>query len=377
MGNPKIYYFTNIAPHYRKEIWELLARDDNWEFNFVFGDNYAKSEIKPIDVSQDWIKSRYIKVKNLAVKGVLFWQIGALNVALSQRIDVVILLGEMHIVSNWLLAIWLRLKGTRVLFWGHGFSGNEGQIKKRIRVAFNSLAHGHFLYGERSKVIMQELGFGSDVLHCVNNSLSHSVQKSIRKKVEKKKVLPYFDNNNLPLLVFIGRLSQVKRLDVLIDALIILNSQEPCYNLLIVGDGSERRALHSKALRGGQQGQIYFFGASYDERVNGWILSNADLCISPGNIGLTAIHTMSYGTPCATHNDLSNQMPEFECIQDGVTGFFFEKNNARDLAKKTEHWFSDKANKRNEVRQSCYSMIDQFYNPYFQLSVFKKVILDQ
>ena len=185
MKSPKIYYFTNIAPHYREEIWELLASDENWDFNFVIGDNYAKSEIKPIDINQDWIRSRYIKVKNLAFKGVLFWQIGALSVALSKRIDVAILLGDMHIVSNWLLALWFRLKGTRVFFWGHGFSGNEGQIKKRVRIAFNRLAHGHFLYGERSKEIMQRLGYSSDILHIVNNSLSYSVQKGFRKEVSK------------------------------------------------------------------------------------------------------------------------------------------------------------------------------------------------
>ena len=44
--------------------------------------------------------------------------------------------------------------------------------------------------------------------------------------------------------------------------------------------------------------------------------------VSPGNVGLTAIHSLSYGTPVLTHNNFNNQMPEVESIQPGFNGYF-------------------------------------------------------
>lgn len=67
---------------------------------------------------------------------------------------------------------------------------------------------------------------------------------------------------------------------------------------------------------------IWFYGACYDEIKNAALIYNADLCVSPGNVGLTAMHSMVFGTPVITHNDFKWQMPEFEAIEPGKTGDF-------------------------------------------------------
>ena len=177
------------------------------------------------------------------------------------------------------------------------------------------------------------------------------------------------------MLVFIGRLSHVKRIDILLDALDSLNSNGPMFNLLIIGNGSERKSLESKVFKEKNQGQVYFFGPSYTEKTNAWLLSQADLCISPGNIGLTAIHCMTYGTPCATHDDFSDQMPEFEAIKEGITGFFYQKDNVDDLVQKVVNWFDENREKREIIRRNCFQIVDECYNPEFQVSKFKNTIL--
>ena len=53
------------------------------------------------------------------------------------------------------------------------------------------------------------------------------------------------------------------------------------------------------------QDQIWFYGACYDESKLGELIFNADLCVSPGNVGLTAVHSMGYGTPVITHNNFA------------------------------------------------------------------------
>lgn len=55
---------------------------------------------------------------------------------------------------------------------------------------------------------------------------------------------------------------------------------------------------------------------------NAEFIYNADLCVSPGNVGLTAMHSLVFGCPVITHNCFEWQMPEFEAIQPGITGDF-------------------------------------------------------
>jgi glycosyltransferase involved in cell wall biosynthesis len=42
---------------------------------------------------------------------------------------------------------------------------------------------------------------------------------------------------------------------------------------------------------------IVFYGESYNERELAPLIALADVCVSPGNVGLTAIHALTYGTP--------------------------------------------------------------------------------
>lgn len=66
-------------------------------------------------------------------------------------------------------------------------------------------------------------------------------------------------------------------------------------------------------------------------------------------------------------------MPEFESIEEGITGFFFKENDILDLVDKIKNWFNRKPNK-GEIRKNCYDLINKKYNPYFQLSVIKNCI---
>ena len=103
------------------------------------------------------------------------------------------------------------------------------------------------------------------------------------------------------------------------------------------------------------------------------MISNADLCISPGNVGLTAIHSMMFGTPVITHKDFPMQMPEFEAIIPGITGNFFERDNVQSLTLAITNWF-EKAPNRDVVRLECYKMIDEKYNPYVQINTMRSVL---
>ena len=125
----------------------------------------------------------------------------------------------------------------------------------------------------------------------------------------------------------------------------------------------------------GLSDRVWFYGACYDEAELSKMIYNADLCVSPGNVGLTAMHSMVFGTPVVTHNDFAHQMPEFEAIRVGETGCFFEEGNVDSLALNISIWFETHENQREEVRKACYKEIDTQWTPRFQIDVLKKHLL--
>ena len=123
----------------------------------------------------------------------------------------------------------------------------------------------------------------------------------------------------------------------------------------------------------GLENQVWFYGACYDEKVNAELLYNADLCVSPGNVGLTAIHSLMFGCPDLTHDNFKMQMPEFESIVSGKTGDFFEYGNVDSLAQKIGQWF-DNSKDRELIRKNCFEEIDNSWNPEYQIDVFKRAL---
>lgn len=375
----KVLIVTNIPSLYRKPLFRKLLKNTQHDIHIAFGFN-IKGDIKQFTkknlANNSDISKKIHLLKNLYIRNILVWQIGVLSQILKNDYSVIFLLGDFNCLSTWGAAVLCRLKGIKVVFWGHGLYGNEGKVKLLIRKTFYSLAHQFLLYERRAKNLMIQQGFKSYNLHIVFNSLDYDMHKKLRciySNYEKNKVFPFFDDPYLPVLVFIGRLTAVKKIDMLLEAGKKLNYKDVKVNILIIGEGPERLKLENIGWTGLRDNWLHFYGVCYSEEIIGKFLANSDLCISPGNVGLTAIHSLSFGTPVCTHNDFKNQMPEAEAIIDRFNGIFFNYNDVDDMVSKVREWLS-KAQNKNQIRKQCYQTVDHYYNPYYQLHVFNKMI---
>lgn len=367
-----IAFFTNIAPHYREVLWLTLLSNPNFDIKIFFGESKNPS-ILPINFNKpNWkpYHHRLIKVKNYKLGSRLILQSGVFNQITKRHLDAVILLGDANIISNWVIALLARVKKIPVIFWGHGLYGNEKSFKKWIRKQFLKLADYNLVYGHWAKNLLIKEGFDENTLIVIYNSVNYEISKPLRRPAIQPDFYHNFFKNTLPTLIFIGRLTKVKKLNLLIEALHKLNAEEKRYNLILVGDGEARRKL--ERLAQSLELDVLFYGECYDENQISKLMANADLCVSPGNVGLTSVHAMSYGTPVCTTNDFINQGPEFEAIKAWKTGCFFDqrKNN---LAETISKWFGKKHD-REKIRLACYNVIDTYYNSQVQLAVLKEVL---
>lgn len=356
----------NFAQHYRTNIFTLMDKD--MDIDFYFGDHYLN--VKKMDYSL--LSHKVTEVRNLHM-GPFCWQTGVVPLAF-KKYDTYIMLGEPFTISSWMLMILARLFGKRVYFWSHGWYGKETRLKAIIKKMFFGLANGTLLYGNYAKALMVKEGLKAEKLTVIHNSLMYDKQIEIRKSLHSKDMYREHFGNSNPVVVFVGRLTQVKKLHQILQAQSICQQKESPFNLIFIGDGEEMEPLKKEASRFGLEQQVWFYGPSYDEEELSTLLYNADLCVAPGNIGLTAMHAMAYGCPCISHNDFPYQMPEFEAIREGVTGSFFERDNVNSLASCIENWLTNNKDKREEIRQACYDEIDRNWNPHVQLDVIKKVL---
>ena len=100
---------------------------------------------------------------------------------------------------------------------------------------------------------------------------------------------------------------------------------------------------------------------------------NSAVCVSPGNVGLTAIHSLTFGCPVITHDNFTMQMPEFEAIKEGVTGSFFKENDPKDLTSKIEFWIGKNEEERELVRTEAFKEIDRKWNVDSQIETLKNL----
>ncbi|MCR4920739.1 MAG: glycosyltransferase [Bacteroidaceae bacterium] len=366
----RVCLIYSSALHYREGIFRLL--DSEMQCDYVFGD--SQHGIRQMDTSL--LRGNVTIVHALEWRG---WNWQPRVVAkLWGGYDAYILLGDTRGLATWLFGLLARIvcPRKRVFFWSHGWYGKESSLERMVKRLFYRLpSGGTFLYGDYARRLMLAEGFCPDRLFVIHNSLDYDRQVALRPQQQGEKEYFQHFGNRCPNLVFVGRLTPVKRLDLLLEAVAICRKDELDLNLTLIGDGEQEEALRRQAAELGLEKATWFYGACYDEAVNARLIAEADLCVSPGNVGLTAIHSMTYGTPVITHDDFPHQMPEFEAIREGVTGGFFHAGDVHSLASAIQTWLAKHGGQRDEVRQACYREIDAGWTPQFQMNVIRKALL--
>lgn len=364
----KLLQINNIASHYRSAVFRLIDRELGADF--IFGDKVG--DIRPMDYS---LLSNHVTVVHNVFLKHAYYQKGVLS-SLRRDYDTYLITGEYRCITTWLLLLCIKLMPSKKSYlWTHGWLGKEYGVKRLVTKFFFSLADGVFVYNNRSRQLMIEGGIASRKLTTIYNSLDYDTQLTIRKTLRPSDIYEQHFCNNHRTMIFIGRLTRVKRLEWLIEAIYILSNRGKKYNLVLIGDGADRERLENIVMNKGLSSSVWFYGASYDEQKNAEFIFNADMCVSPGNVGLTAIHAMMYGCPVISNDDFDHQMPEFEAIQKGRTGDFFHNGDVDSLADTISCWFQSPDCQRENIRQACYHEIDSKWTPNNQLSILKSLLL--
>ncbi|MDO8648093.1 MAG: glycosyltransferase [Candidatus Diapherotrites archaeon] len=135
-------------------------------------------------------------------------------------------------------------------------------------------------------------------------------------------------------LVFMGRVSFEKNIEVLVKSFALLEKAFPNLRLVIIGDGPARKGLESLCIQLGVKDKVEFAGMISGEK-RALKLASCNLYLTASTIetqGIVNYEAMAAGLPAIAADAMANP----EAVQDGFNGFLFKPFNEKDCAEKIE-----------------------------------------
>lgn len=371
--------------HYRVPILRRLCKNPHLDFTVCAGDNrqiYGGARIASAeDVGQmEGIKWRRLRSRQL--RWFPFrdweWQPEAVKIALTEDYDVQII-HSMLSLSNLLVRLICRLRGIPVIEWTQGVTRPTTGLKWLVKKLYVRLASACLFYGHFATDYFAARGFDRRRLFTVHNSLDHDLQVKLRERLTSEDIARVRERFGVAgledrLVFFSGRLERGKRVDLLLEALAFLRDRGRRVVGIVIGDGREEGPLREQADQLKLGDRAMFYGPCYQEKELASIISAADLCVVPREVGLVVMHSFVYGTPVLTcENSAWRHGPELEVVVEGKTGGLYRDGNVVDLADKMEAMLYPVPAKQH-MRRACMRIIDEEYTPEYQERVIIQAI---
>ena len=340
----RVAFVTNILTGYRKTFYSKLARLRDVDLLVVHG--FQTKETGRPDVGSGAVipfRTTHIQngEKNLGTIK-LRWQKGALGAVRSYDPDAIVLLGISGTFSNWLIALYAKLLGKRLIMWSCGWEAQEKgslalKLKKLFMLLYFKFADQHLVYSTKGKRYLEELNIRPERITVCYNGIEiddyHRQESAIR--TEAANLRREMGAAGRPVFLYVGGMLREKKVDLLLDAFTLLAEREKEAQLWLIGDGPDL-PFFKEIAAGRPSDGIRFFGRIFDG-VDKYFAA-ADFFVLPGLGGLALNQAMFWGIPCICSEADGT---EDDLVLDGVTGYRFRKGDADDLVSAMERALRD------------------------------------
>lgn len=358
----------NYPSHYRYLIYKKIGEE--LDADFIFGDKLP-FDLKSFKVSElggfkFFLKNKFFCGFNYQKKLIRFF--------LTSRYNTYIVTGDLRNISLWICLLLSQINKKQIILWSHGYNGKENFVTSKLKNIFFGMSYHTLTYGDTAKNIMIKNGFSKNKVSTIYNSLDYYKQLDLRNIIQSSNIYKDYFMNDYPTISFIGRLNYEKRIDLLIEAIELLRKENNYFNLALIGKDGSNGALINKVKELGISDYVWFYGECYDEQLTSRLIYDSAFCVSPGDTGLTVIHSLMFGTPVITHDNMSNHGPEVESIKNRQTGLFFKENDLKSLCQAIIEAKKLFIPKTNYLRDACFDIVDKYYNPDYQIKVLRDIL---
>lgn len=321
--------------HYRAPLVRLLLDSAHFGFDLLGRFKNAEAgDADRIESAAPDILARVTPLKTYSL-GLLWWERGQVAAVWRGGYDAFVLEGRIYTVSTWVAAVVGKLRGRRVLLWGHGWKRAEDGLKRRARLLFYALVEGLMVYGDRAEELGIEYGLPREKIQVLYNSLYSQDQLPAAP-------LRSVDAGERPTLIYSSRLTARHRLDLLAEALRAWpeGAETVRPSVIVVGEGSQRPRLEQVFAESGIEAQ--FLGAVYDLETLQQLYARADIALSVGGAGLNVVQALSFGVPVVAEAEHRDSSPEIEAVIEGRTGRYYDAGSAGSLRQVLSELLADR-----------------------------------
>ncbi len=352
--SPKVVFVYYALLHYRQSLFDFLSESEKIKFHIICGKKSQFPDSKYYNSNKPNVT--YVKNRFFKFLGSLFYiQTPVIKAVKSLDPHKVVLRGvNPQIVSMLYLFLWLKVfkPQTKIYWWGHGTLGNQGGFGRRFRKFFYKRSDGVLLQGNKGIALLKGINIPEDKIHVVGNNMNDDSLGYKTQKIENKQA------DQKISLIYVGRLVEQKRVDLLLEACLRLKENKHLFSCCIIGEGPISTDLKEYVTHHGLSEEINFTGALYEEALTPYFL-HADLLIMPDYAGLSLIHGLSFGLPFITSDDFNFHGPEIEVLQREINGSVYKKDNVEDLVDKILFWHN-KMKRKNNIADDCIASIHDY-----------------
>ena len=315
MKNVLIAHQSTI-PHYRVPFYNALERlrPDSWRFDVVFDPADLTSPRffqEPLDVEQfqfPMLETGTITLKawGKRVSYQTFWRKAA-------RYDLVVVENAVNNLTYPLCHLH-QLGGTKIAYWGHGRDRSVEKLSphkflsEKLKIFLARRADGFFAYTTGVKSYLEQQGLSARKIFVVNNTIDIDEQRCAFRKWRSRRmaVRQELGLQEKKVLLFVGRFTENKRIDFLLEAFATLREMDASFHLLLVGSGGESYLPDNVT-------DVSYFGPVVELDRLAPICVASDVFVFPGSVGLGPLQALCYDLPPVTV-DSATHMPEIEYL---------------------------------------------------------------
>lgn len=307
--------------HYRVGLFEKLrvaCAPRGIDLHLVHGQASRRESFKKDEGSLPWAH----KVENR------FWEVGARDLVWQpfprdlHDADLVVMMQENRILSNYPLLLGRLGTPRRVAYWGHGVnfqSETPTGLREKWKQMMLTRVDWWFAYTETSAEIVRRAGYPAERITCLDNAIDNEAfERDLASVTDEQMEAMRAEIDapeGAPVGLFCGSLYPDKRLDYMIEAADHIHAALPAFRLVVIGDGPSaseiraametRRWLKWQGVRKGLEKAAWF--------------RLADVVVNPGAVGLHVLDSFCSGTPMITTAE-SRHGPEVAYLKNGANG---------------------------------------------------------
>jgi len=335
----------NSIRSYRVRFYELLEerRPRTWEFRAVHDcDKERATRLFPIYIDPSSFKFPILDVRTYflsrkrsdRVWQTFFWE--------ARKYDMVITDTYVKNLTYFSVNFW-KLFGVKRGFWGHTHDQitmpAEMPIGKKfveaLKLHIIQLADVFFAYTQSERNWLVAQGFPENRIVVLNNTIDILQERRtyLQLKGQRQELRAKHKADGREMILYLGRLMDRKRLDLLFDGFQNLYEKRPSALLILAGGGPGLPQAKEFAERLGSQA-VRVYGP-VDEPTAQELLTISDVFCLPGQIGLAPLRALCFDLPIVAVR-VSYHAPEVEYLNENNALLLPEDASPRDLAEALE-----------------------------------------